>query len=368
MFRQPSVLAVLVFAALTPRLVAQTWVDKMVEVQKHDFGTVARGSDTVFRFPIKNIYKQDIELVSVRSSCGCTSPSLENKLLKTGDVGYVVASFNTRTFTGVHGATLTLTAAWNDNQGTRRTGETQLRVDGNIRSDVVFQPGAINFENIEQGATSEQITQITYAGRPDWKIVDIRGDTEDLEIEMTERQRAAGRVAYDVLVRIKPTAAAGYFNQQLVLVTNDERNPRIPLHVSGRVVPGLSVAPETLLLGSVPRGDKVSKKLLVRGKEPFRILKIESDGEGFQFNVSDSPSDRHIVEVTFDARQSTGDVKQAIQITTDLDGSRQATVKAHATVVPAGVGTAGGGAGEADIRPNAASTGNAGAMRTAGTN
>src|SRR5687767_932755 len=92
---------------------AERWVAKMFAEREHDFGNVARGSDTVHQFAAKNIYKQDIELVSVRSSCGCTSPSIEKKILKTGDIGYVTARFNTRRFTGLHGATLTVQVRWN---------------------------------------------------------------------------------------------------------------------------------------------------------------------------------------------------------------------------------------------------------------
>ena len=321
---------------------AQQWVDKMISVQSHDFGTVARGADTVFKFPIKNLYKQDVELVSVRSSCGCTSPSLEGKVLKTGETGYVVASFNTRTFTGLHGATLTVTLAWSDN-GVRRTGEAQLRVNGNIRGDVVFQPGAIKFENIDQGAPSEQKTQVSYAGRGDWKIVDVRGASSDLEVELMERQRNAGRVVYDLLIRLKGSVPAGYFNEQLVLVTNDERNPRIPLHVEGRIVPGISVAPEPLVLGSVPRGEEVTKKVVVRGKEPFKILKVEGGEDLFQFKIDEASSPMHIVEVVFAAKGDVGQVKQTVKIHTDKGETFHATLTAYATVVDATGGAAGAG-------------------------
>ena len=139
---------------------AQNWVSRMFAEKEHDFGTVARGADTVFKFPIKNIYKQEVELVSVRSSCGCTTPTLENKTLKTGETGYVVATFNTRTFDGIHSATLTVTVQWNDN-GIIRTGEGQLQVHGNIRSDVVFSPGAVKFDSIDQGAKSQQQNEIS---------------------------------------------------------------------------------------------------------------------------------------------------------------------------------------------------------------
>ena len=312
---------------------AEQWVTKMFEVQEHDFGTVARGADTVFRFPVKNIYKQTIELVSVRSSCGCTTPSLEGKLIQTGEVGYVVANFNTRTFTGLHGATLTLTVAWDD-KGSRRRAEGQLRVNGNIRSDVVFKPGAIKFESVDQGVKQEQQVQVTYAGRSDWKVSDVRGVSNDIEVELTEMQRSSGRVAYELLVRIKDSAPAGYFHEQLVLVTNDERNPRIPLHVEGRVIPEISVSPEPLMFGDVAHGEKIPKKILVRGKKPFKIVSMTCDDQCFEFKADEKSSERHIVEVVFAAKCDPGKVKETIHIATDLGTNYQASLTAYATVMP----------------------------------
>src|SRR3954447_26277682 len=166
--------AAIVIATSASSCLAEAWATKLFSETKHDFGTVARGSDTSYRFAAKNIYKQDIELLSVRSSCGCTSPTIEKKTLKTGEIGYVTAVFNTRTFTGVHGATLTVEVRWNDG-GNWLNGETQLRVDGNIRGDIVFTPGAVKFESVDQGAKAEQKVDVTYAGRADWKVSDVRG-------------------------------------------------------------------------------------------------------------------------------------------------------------------------------------------------
>jgi hypothetical protein len=326
-----AILCIAALAAQTAR--AEAWVAKMIEEREHNFGTVARGADTVYRFPVKNIYKQDVELVSVRSSCGCTTPSLENKLLKTYDVGYVVARFNTRTFTGMHGATLTLEVRWNDN-GVIRRGETQLRVNGNIRGDVVFQPGAIEFEAVQQGTPAEQRVEVTYAGRSTWKIVDVRGASDDFEVELKQKQRYSGRVGYELLVRLKESAAAGYFNEQLVLVTNDDQNPRIPIHVAGRIIPQISVAPESVLLGDVTLGGQVSKKVIVRGKKPFRILSVECAEDSFQFKVDDRASALHVVEIVFDAKKDVGNVKQAIHIATDLGEEFRTTFTAYANVLP----------------------------------
>jgi len=331
---------------------AEAWVAKMFAERKHDFGTVARGSDTVYRFAAKNIYKQDIELVSVRSSCGCTTPTIEKKVLKTGDVGYVTAKFNTRTFTGVHGATLTVEVRWND-KGTTRRGEAQLRVDGNIRGDVVFTPGAVNFATVDQGSSAEQKVEVTYSGRSGWKIVDVRGASDALEVELTQTQRYSGRVAYQLLIRLKDSAAAGYFNDQLVLVTNDEENPRIPMHLSGRVVPQISVSPESLPLGDVAQGQQVSRKVIVRGKKPFKILSVQcDDAEGFKFNTDDQSKDRHVLEIVFDAGNKTvGDYRQSIHIATDLGDKFRAGLTALATVVPGAPPAAGQDAATAVAPP-----------------
>src|SRR5262245_45815601 len=76
-------LSVVMLLASTAGVSAQEWAEKMFNKTDHDFGTVARGADTVYRFEITNIYKQDMHVTGVRSSCGCTSPTVENPIVKT---------------------------------------------------------------------------------------------------------------------------------------------------------------------------------------------------------------------------------------------------------------------------------------------
>jgi hypothetical protein len=64
------------------------WVERMLETKQHDFGIIGRRANATWRLPVKNLYKHKIELLGVRSSCGCTSASLEDELLTPGEVGY----------------------------------------------------------------------------------------------------------------------------------------------------------------------------------------------------------------------------------------------------------------------------------------
>lgn len=312
---------------------AQEWPKKMFEKLEHDFGTVARGSDTVYKFEVTNKFVEDVHIKSVRSSCGCTSPSIENNVIKTYEKAYIVAKFNTRgSFTGPHSATLTVTI------DKPFPAQVQLRVHGNIRGDVVFQPGSVRFDEVDQGTPQERRVNVSYAGRSGWKINDIVTSSESsdhYEVELTETQRVGGLVKYDLLVRLKESAPAGFLKDQLMLVTNDSANPRIPLDLEGRVNPEISIAPENLVLGEIAQGAEVPKKLIVRGKKEFKITDVECDEESFSFDFDPAPRKTHIITVNFNAGGEAGRLKREIRVLTDLGETYTAVCTAYATIVAA---------------------------------
>lgn len=333
-------LALLVLLSVVARdAAAQSWAEKMFSVKDHNFGTVARGADTVFKFEVTNPYKQDMILTGVRSSCGCTSPTLETAdgkppengqiVLKSHEKAYVVARFNTRTHIGQKGATLTVSL------GGQYGGEVQLHVSGNIRSDIVFNPGAIEFGEVSEGEAKEQRVTVNYAGRADWEIVDVTNDNDNFEVELLEANRTGGKVSYDLIVRLKNNLPAGSVKDQLTVVTNDSRaeNQRIPLIVSGNVRPEFSVTPAKWVIGEINPGAYVTKKFIVRGKEAFKILDVDCGDDCFKYEIDSAESKKvHVVDVTFHAGEAPGKLDAPIRIVTDRD-NRGATCVASATVV-----------------------------------
>ena len=338
---------------LISQLSAQEWAERMFNKLDHDFGTVARGSDTVYRFEVTNLYKQPMRISGVRSSCGCTSPTVENATFKTHEKAYIVAKFNTHTtFIGRHGATLTVTFA------PPYAAEVQVRVHGNIRGDVVFQPGAVQFGNVDEGAKSEQRISVNYAGRDTWQIVDITNDNDHFEVELQETYRGAGKVSYGLLVRLKENLPAGYVKDQLTVITNDHRaeSQRIPLFVEGRIVPEISVTPETLVLGNVPADSAVTRKVVVRGKKPFRIVDVNCGDNCFTFNTDDTSKLLHLVEITYRPGNNLGAVKVPVQIATDRGANRSATlvISANVTNPAATSDSQAKGEGESGVRVESA--------------
>ncbi|MBM4000420.1 MAG: DUF1573 domain-containing protein [Planctomycetes bacterium] len=306
----------LIVILLSPAVAsAQEWARKMFKETSHEFGVVARGAKVEHRFTLQNLYKEEIHIAGVRSSCGCTSPEVTVDTLKTWDKADIVATFNTRSFLGSRSATLTVTI------DRPYYAEVQLHVSGYIRSDIVFEPGLVQFGEVDQGAGAETRVRVSYAGRPDWRITDVRSANEDLEVEIQEAGRRGGNVAYNMTVRLKKGAKAGYINDQLTLVSNDGYRESIPLAVEGRVRSALTVSPTPLVLGSVGVGDEVTKKILVRGKTPFKVVSVASDVEGFRFDVdSESEKATHFIPMTFRAAKS-GKIAVVIRIETNLGGS-----------------------------------------------
>jgi hypothetical protein len=325
----------LAVALVVGRVGAQEWAQKMFSKLDHDFGTVARGADTVYKFEITNLYKQDMNVMGVRSSCGCTSPTVEGgPIIKTHEKAYIAARFNTRTHVGQKGATLTVTF------GPPYYGEVQLHVHGNIRSDVVFNPGAVEFGDVSEGDGAQKRVSVEYAGRSNWEIVDVLNDNDNFGVELVETARSPGRVSYTLDVKLKPGLPAGTLKDQLTVITNDSRseNQRIPLIVSAQIRPEFSVTPQLLVLGEMQPGQETTKKIVVRGREPFKIVDVkcnEGDEDCFEFVTDQDAKVIHFVEVKFRAGEEPGKLETPIRIVTDRGDNKAATFTASATVIAA---------------------------------
>jgi hypothetical protein len=324
-----ALVLVLLATASSP---AQEWAKKLFKSPTtHDFGTVARGSKTIYEFEMENIFEEDVHIASVRASCGCTIPSIKKDTLKTWEKGAIIAEFNTRAFLGQRGATVTVTI------DKPYYAEVQLNVKGYIRSDVVFNPGTVNFGEVDNGNPAEKRVELTYAGRDSWKILDVRSANPNLEVELTEKARGGGRVSYQMLVRLKDDAAEGYLEDQLTIVTDDARLKNIALPVEGRIVSPLTVSPGSLFLGVLEPGQKVTKQLVVKGKVPFRVTSVKCSDNCFEFKTNTESKTLHLIPVTFTASENPGKLVQTIQIETDMDKGGVAQCTATATIKDAAI-------------------------------
>lgn len=319
----------LALAGLPSAVSAQEWAQKMFQVRKHDFGTVALGSKTEYVFEFTNLYKEDVHVSSVRTSCNCTIPSVGIASAKSWEKGAIVAKFNTGGgFLGQRGATVTVTF------DKPYFAEVQLSVSGHIRSDVVFNPGSVNFTDVDLGSELTRSIAVEYTGRSDWRITDVRSGNSALEVELKDPSMTAGKVRYEMFVKLKGNAPEGRINDFLSLITNDQSTTNVKIPVEGRVLAPLTVSPQSLVLGTLKSGETVTKKVLVTAKQPFKVLAIKCEHNCFDVKPSsDEAKTAHVIPVTFTAGDSPVEIAQSIEIVTDLGKGASAVCKATASVV-----------------------------------
>ena len=318
--------AALVTVLLSVPAFGQEWATKMFATTSHDFGTVARGQRTEFEFVLENLYVEDVHIASVRASCSCTTPEIKTDTLKTHQKGAILAKYNTAAFLGPKGATLTVIfdkPFW---------AEVQLNVRGFIRSDVLLQPGSVDFGSVEQDSGGERILTVSHTGRQDWRIGKVRGVNPHLSATATELARNVAQVTYQIVVRLDRHTPAGCLAENLTVETNDPQSPEIQVRVDGIVRDRVSASPTLLFLGVVEPGQKAIKQIVVRGEEPFHVKKATCDGSGFEITVPDGAAEKslHMVPVAFVAPQRSGRVETTIYIETSLGAVTP--VRAYANV------------------------------------
>jgi hypothetical protein len=311
---------VAVLAAST--LSAQEWAERLFAEKVHDFGSVARGAKAEYVFPITNNLIPDVHVASVRTSCGCTTPSVANQkdLLKTYEQGGILAHLNSDTHIGQRAATLTVTfdrPAW---------AEVQLQIRAYVHTDVMMEPSAVQFGAVEQGKPAETKVRLYRADYPGWQLSGVRFSDPHLQGQIVQVARQGSQTWYDLKVRLDPSTPAGYVTDHAIITTNDPSMAQMPIQVEGQVRPSVSVSPSNLFLGVVRAGEKVTRPLIVRADKPFRIKSITGDKGAFEIpQPAEDAKNTHVVRVTFVASPSeTGKVVKSIHIETDL-GDAKAT-------------------------------------------
>jgi hypothetical protein len=328
--RRPLLLSLLVLLLSAAGASGQEWARKMFKDNlSHDFGNVARGAKTEYRFKFENMYEEPLHVVGVRSSCGCTSVEIAKRDFKTWEKGEVVATFNTNAFEGNHSATITVTF------DKPFVAEVQLQVKGNIKGQVTLHPGVVELGTIDAGRVAEKkisvSRDVTRDGRGGWQIVDVRSANTNFEVEVLETHRSNVQVAYDLVVRLKPTAPPGIVKDQLFLMTNDANSTQIAVDVEGRVVSSIEVKPTSLLFLTLQPGESKMRQVLIKSKQPVKIVGIECD-DCFSFQLPTESRDTHIIPITFTAGKELGKVSKDIKIKTDLGPQAVAVVKCQATI------------------------------------
>lgn len=306
---------------------ARAMIDK--EMLNINYKSVARGQDVSFKIRVTNLYKEEMQITSLDTSCGCLSWD-ERKgpgpfvpiVVPSGQERTLTLRLNTIQHQGEKKNTRAFVTILEPHNG--QMGRATILAEGYIRADVVLQPGSVNFGSVSPQTPATQQVSVSYAGRPDWKLLSAKCGSPYFDTEIVEKARInnglASTVNYDIIVKLKDTAGVGVLHDQLVLVTDDLNNPQIPVQVEARVEPEIVVTGGDFgnqLIPGRPKEISIIVRTTKEPKKPFRIEKFErtSAEDTIKVRKSDELKVLHQLMLTFTPPNKPGPFEEELFLT-----------------------------------------------------
>lgn len=298
---------------------ADAWTDALFTENQHDFGMVPRGVKVKHDFLLVNRLGEPLTILNLRPSCGCTSGRASASQVGPGQSAVIEAEMDTRNFVGVKSTILYVTFI----TASGREGEARLGVSSTILSDVVMNPGSIDFGAVSRGQSPTQVLTIDRINAPGWKFVRMVSASRAINAQLAETARTASSVSYTLTVSLKPDAPAGFMRDEIRLISNDTEAPSIPLMVTAWIRGELTAAPSVVSLGQIHSAAGAQGRFVVRASKPFAIRAIEGAGDGFSTSPPDGKrQSMHVVTVAYKPEEGTtrGDIRHIFRVHTDLPG------------------------------------------------
>ena len=251
---------------------AQDWGTKMFDRTEIKFGSVGRLAETTFKVKVTNPYVEEIQITKLSTSCGCISwidklpisiPSKQERELtiRLDTIGHS-GDKRVRAYVSLYEPTKQLSST------------ISIPVEGRIRTDFEVRPSHVGFGPIDLGKGYIQRIGINYVGgRPDWKITQVKVANPHLTAQIVEKSRAGGAATYEAIVEIDATTPLGVLRDQLIVTTNDVGDSTFSIPIEAKVEPDIVVADAQF--GTVAPGQPKTMNVVVRGKKPFKIAKVD---------------------------------------------------------------------------------------------
>lgn len=293
-------LAVIALCVSASSVSAQSWADQLVEPKKIDFGVIATGSESVREIKITNSTPNIVHISGTAPGCQCVMPGAPSQnLLQPGEVATIEVRMNTRSFKQQRDTYLTITF------DAPQLTTVRVPVSAYIRTDVVFTPGKIDFGSKDVGAGGEVTCKIAYAGRPDWKILDVKYTNKNLNAVLKEiaRNPSAGTADFELTMTLSPDASVGRIREIVTIVTDDATSPNVPLIVEGVVQSDIRVATESVSLGALKPGEMKTVPVVVTGSKPFAVAGVDCEKMPgcFSAKLVDEAKKQQIIKLEFTA-------------------------------------------------------------------
>ncbi len=208
----------------------------------HDFGDVQEGTIATHTFSFKNDGRRPLRLVTVKASCGCTTPEYSMEPVAPGETGFIKVAYDSNGRPGIIDREVTVQtdgdpvfvtlqikgAVLNDKIKGRQL--TQL---GNL----LFNEGTVDTGSLKLGTAFSHSVEYQVTGNRGVKILKVEAPS-DVDVKHFQFT-AQPQEIFQFTIYFNPAASRrpGAFNEAITLVTDDPVMPRKTVFLSGVLTP-----------------------------------------------------------------------------------------------------------------------------------
>lgn len=258
-----------------------------------DFGTVPKGEKLDWNFQVHNSGTSDLEILSVKPTCGCTVAEFD-KVIKPGQTGKIAAQVDTAQFTGPIAKAVMIET----NDPAAPTA--QVTISAIVKPFVEAYPAGFVRYNMIQGDADKQSVTLYSEDQEPFEIVSVESPQEWIKVDYRKAEGNAilknlgrpgqNQYVFDITVG-GPEARIGPIAEKVRIVTNSKMQPEYTLSVSGLVRPSYRVEPSGVNFGEISPADAAASRSIIlrsnhlKSPEAFVVTKAESGVAGVTAEV-----------------------------------------------------------------------------------
>ena len=182
-----------------------------------DHGKISQGDVISGQIEFVNNTGKMVELVDVRTSCGCTAVKPEKKIFEPGETAHIPYTIETERFSGVIRKSIRLVFKDEDPKSE------VLFVEANVTTDVSINPRFINFQKVTLNPDTvyTEFFEIENSSQTELNVTKIAADIDIVKITPSNVVIPAGK-SHLVRVDLVPSKT-GRMNSNISIETNNKK-------------------------------------------------------------------------------------------------------------------------------------------------
>lgn len=333
-----SIITSIIFFSITGHAQINEITFKEME---HDFGSVKEEDGPVtHEFTFINNTQAPLKVLTVRASCGCTTPGWTKEEVAPGKSGFVKAQYNPYNRPGPFNKTLTVQ--------TTSSQSIVLKIKGNVLprlkttteqypvviGNLSFTTTSFNMEKVTPKTPVTREFEVLNSGTEPVEFIEAPNIPGHLKIMFLPRLVAAGETAKIVVIYdAKVKGDMGFLIDDIKLFTNESSDgekavkvyatiePYIPpmTREEKALAPVLSIDKSIVDFGTITQGEKVENEYLLKnsGKSTLEIVMTKPSCECTTVSLSKNsiePGEEVSLKVVFDSQKIKGTQQKYITI------------------------------------------------------